>query len=102
MRLRKEGEKELTEPEMTGTETGTVQDQVQVHQVRQDHQEIIVIETMDGEEIALKMTEAEITEEMIGEMTDEMTEETTETGIETTEEIEDKFRTMDQGILLSY
>ena len=98
MRLRKEGEKELTEPEMTGTETGTVQDQVQVHQVRQDHQEIIVIGTMDGEEIALKMTEAEITEEMIG----EMTEETTETGIETTEEIEDKFRTMDQGILLSY
>lgn len=98
MRLRKEGEKELTEPEMTGTETGTVQDQVQVHQVLQDHQEIIVIGTMDGEEIALKMTEAEITEEMIG----EMTEETTETGIETTEEIEDKFRTMDQGILLSY
>ena len=98
MRLRKEGEKELTEPEMTGTETGTVQDQVQVHQVRQDHQEIIVIGTMDGEEIALKMTEAEIIEEMIG----EMTEETTETGIETTEEIEDKFRTMDQGILLSY
>jgi len=80
---------------MTGTKTGKDQDQVQVHQVLRDLPEIIVTEIMDEEEIALKMTEIE-------EITEEMIEEIIETGTETTEEIEDKFRTLDQGILLSY